>query len=74
MPTQAAASSQQAALAAAQARAGSNAGSVNPVAGYAMFCQNSLSLCAPAAPTPPDPGYVQFYWNSPTLGTVLKPN
>ncbi len=55
-PTQAAAPLQQAAPAAGQVNAGSNAGSVNHVAGYAQFCQNSLSLCAPAAtrhrPTP----------------------
>ena len=71
----AAAPLQQAAPAAGQANAGSNAGSVNHVAGYAQFCQNSLSLCAPAATaTPPNPGYVQFCWNSPTLCTVLKPN
>lgn len=73
-PTQAPAPPQQAAPAAVQADAGSNAGSVNPVAGYAQFCQNSLSLCAPAAATPPNPGYVQFCWNSPTLCTVLKGN
>jgi hypothetical protein len=71
-PTQAAASPQHAARGHASAR--SYAPNIEPLTAYALFCQNSLSLCAPAAPTPPNPGYVRFCWNSPTLCTVLKPN
>jgi hypothetical protein len=71
-PTQAAASPQHAARGHASAR--SYAPNMEPLTAYALFCQNSLSLCAPAAPTPPNPGYVQFCWNSPTLCTVLKSN
>jgi hypothetical protein len=72
MPTQAAAPTQQAAPA-VQARASSNAGSAKPVAGYALFCQNSPSLCAPAASTQLDPGYVRFCWNNPTLCVAWEP-
>jgi hypothetical protein len=70
--TQAAASPQHAARGHASAR--SYAPNIEPLTAYALFCQNSLSLCAPAAATPPNPGYVRFCWNSPTLCTVLKPN
>jgi hypothetical protein len=71
-PTWAAASPQQAAP--AQVSAVSNAGSVDRPAGYALFCQNSPSLCLPAASTPPDRGYVLFCQNSPVLCTVAKSN
>jgi hypothetical protein len=71
-PTWAAASPQQAAP--AQVSAVSNAGSVDRPAGYARFCQNSPSLCMPAASTPPDRGYVLFCQNSPVLCTVAKSN
>jgi hypothetical protein len=72
MPTSAAASPQQAAPALGQASAGSNVRGVAGPAAYAMFCTNSPSLCAPPAPTPPNPRYVQFCWNSPSLCTVSK--
>ena len=74
VPTSVAAAPQQAAPVASQASAGSNAVGVHRPTAYVLFCQNSLSLCAPVAPTPPSPGYVQFCWNSPTLCTVLRPN
>jgi hypothetical protein len=56
-----------------QASARSYAPNVEPLGAYALFCQNSPTLCAPPVPTPPDPGYVLFCQNSPVLCTVGKP-
>jgi hypothetical protein len=64
-PNVAAASPQQAAR--AQASAGrSYAPNIDPLAGYALFCQNNPLLCALPEPTRAT-GYIQFCWNSPTL-------
>ena len=46
----------------------SNVGSVDRPAAYARFCQNSPSLCIPAAPD--YTGYIQFCQNSPVLCTA----
>jgi hypothetical protein len=48
----------------------SNVGSVDRPAAYARFCQNSPSLCMPAASAPYYTGYIQFCQNSPVLCTA----
>jgi predicted transglutaminase-like cysteine proteinase len=45
-------------------------GSVDRPAAYARFCQNSPSLCMPAASAPDYTGYIQFCQNSPVLCTA----
>jgi hypothetical protein len=73
-PISAAALPQQTAQVPGQVAAVSDADSVERPAGYAQFCQNSPSLCMPAASTLPATAYAQFARTAPVCAFRRRPN